>query len=464
MGQGWRARAGRRSRIAPDPDLQLADGSRVAVIGGGPAGSFFAYFLLRLANAIDLRLEVDIFEPRHFAQGGPAGCNHCGGIVSESLVQMLATDGINLPPSVVQRGIYSYVLHMDVGSVEIESPVLEQRIASIYRGNGPRGGEDTSWDSFDGFLQQTCEKEGARVIHKLVTGLERNGDRRPVVATADGEEFTYDFVALATGVNSNFNRLLSADFITGLPGTSRTFISEFRPDPGHIQESFGDSMHVFLLDIPRLEFAALIPKGEYLTMAMLGEDIDRELIARFLDSSEVAHVLGRARPPGVCTCSPLINVQGPARPYGDRVVLVGDMGVTRLYKDGIGAAFRTSKAAAEAALIHGVSFEALERHYMPACRAIAVDNTYGRIIFAFTDIFRKSRFARRVVLEMTAREQSGRGGKHMSHVLWNMFTGSTPYREVFFRAIHPGFVFGLLRSFAVCVLSRSRRDESAAAA
>ena len=47
-------------------DLNLQDGSRVAVIGGGPAGSFFTYFLLKMAEEIDLELEVDVFEPRFF--------------------------------------------------------------------------------------------------------------------------------------------------------------------------------------------------------------------------------------------------------------------------------------------------------------------------------------------------------------------------------------------------------------
>ena len=422
---------------------QLVDGSRVAVVGGGPAGSFFAYFLLRLANVIDLQLEVDIFEPRRFMHGGPAGCNHCGGIVSESLVQMLATEGINLPNTVVQRGIFSYLLHMDVGSVEIESPILEQRIASVYRGNGPRGGEDTSWESFDGYLQMTAEKEGARIIHQLVTGLTRDNGR-PVVTTTDGRSSTYDLAVLATGVNSNFRQIIDEGFVEGLPEVSRTFISEFKAGREAIQEVLGDSMHVFLLDIPRLEFAALIPKGDYVTMAMLGNKIDRELIGRFLDTSEVQRAFPVRAVPGVCTCAPLINVKGPERPYGDRVVMVGDMGVTRLYKDGIGAAFRTSKAAAETAIIHGISSAEFEEHYKPTCRSIAVDNNFGHVIFAFTTIFRKSRFARRVVLRMTAVEQRRGKGRHMSTILWNLFTGSAPYREVFVRALHPGFLFGLV--------------------
>src|SRR3990172_7082366 len=98
-------------------DFELRDGARVAVIGGGPAVSFFACFLLDMAARTGLDLSVDVFDPKDFSRPGPTSCNHCGGIVSESLVQALALEGINLPGDVVQRGIDSYVLHMDVGDV-----------------------------------------------------------------------------------------------------------------------------------------------------------------------------------------------------------------------------------------------------------------------------------------------------------------------------------------------------------
>ena len=41
--------------------LELTDGSRVGVIGGGPAGSFFSFFLLNMADAIGLDVSVDIY-------------------------------------------------------------------------------------------------------------------------------------------------------------------------------------------------------------------------------------------------------------------------------------------------------------------------------------------------------------------------------------------------------------------
>src|SRR3972149_6769693 len=84
--------------------IALEDGSRIGVIGGGPAGALFAYFALTFAPRMDLDLRVGIFEPRDFTKPGPAGCNMCGGIVSESLVQLLALEGIDLPPTVVPRG------------------------------------------------------------------------------------------------------------------------------------------------------------------------------------------------------------------------------------------------------------------------------------------------------------------------------------------------------------------------
>lgn len=434
------------SHPSADGDAVLEDGSRVAVIGGGPAGSLFAYLLLRLAHTIDLDIGVDVYEPRHFTHCGPAGCNHCGGIVSESLVQMLATEGINLPPTVVQRGIYSYVLHMDAGVVEIESPIEEQRIAAIYRGNGPRTSVDMPWESFDGYLQQVCEKEGAHLVHQLVIGMDREGDL-PVVITNEGAT-TYDLVAVASGVNSNFVSLLDDRAATGRAEVSRTFITEFELGADKILETLGDSMHVFLLDIPRLEFAALIPKGDYVTMAMLGDEIDSDLVKRFLDAPEVREAFPIGTMPAVCTCAPVINVNGPDRPFGERVVLIGDAGTTRLYKDGIGAAYRTAKAAAETAIVHGISAHDFEQHYFPTCRAIANDNMFGRLIFFFTIAVRKSRYARTAVLRMTTREQRRPKGRHMSGVLWNMFTGSAPYRDVFFNSLHPGFLYGLTRSLA----------------
>jgi len=358
-------------------DLELHDGAHVAVIGGGPAGSLFSYFLSTSAHTVGLSVDVDIFEPRSFSRSGPGGCNHCGGIISESLVQILAAEGIALPQHVVRRAIESYVVHMDVGSVRIASPVDERRIAAVYRGNGPREGGDVGVESFDGFLLEMAVEHGARVIRKLVVGIDWDGGL-PRLREADGTTTPYDLVCIATGVNSNFVRLLEGSGVElEAPETTRTYICEFRPESGDVARRLGDAMHVFLLDIPRLEFAAPIPKGEFVTMCLLGSDVDQELVHEFLTAPEVRRCQPTDQVPCVCACSPLINVRGVRRPYADRLVVVGDGGVTRLYKDGIGAAYRTAKSAATTAVYQGISEQAFRRTYGPTVKAISFDNTIG---------------------------------------------------------------------------------------
>ncbi len=89
------ARCAMRDRGDHHDRLTLQQGCRVGVVGGGPAGSFFSYFLLEMARDLDVDVHLDIYEPRDFSQPGPAGCNMCGGIISESLVQALAAEGQN---------------------------------------------------------------------------------------------------------------------------------------------------------------------------------------------------------------------------------------------------------------------------------------------------------------------------------------------------------------------------------
>lgn len=440
-------------------DFTLRDGSRIAVVGGGPAGSFFSYFLLKMANAIDLDIEVDIYEPRSFQYCGPAGCNHCGGIVSELLVQTLAAEGIVLPRSVVQRAVESYVVHMDVGDVEIESPVHEQRIAALYRGNGPREGGDVQLESFDGFLQGMATNQGANIVRKLIIDVS-SPDGLPFLQFADGDGESYDLVTVAAGVNSNFINLLDdlpGDFEP--PKTTRGYICEFHSTREEILDILGRSVHVFLLDIPRFEFAAIIPKGEFATVVMVGEDLDQELVHQFLNDPVVRRAFPTDRIPCVCSCSPLINLGARKRPYGDRVVMIGDSGITRLYKDGIGAAFRTGKAAATAAIFHGVSSEDFARHYWPACKRIVNDNRIGKVMFATNAIMKNSRLTRRAMLTMAQREQARAEAKpHMSSLLWNMFTGSAPYVEMFRGTLHPGFIYNLLLSVAAGFRPKSKKE------
>jgi flavin-dependent dehydrogenase len=424
----------------------LANGSRVAVIGGGPAGSLFAYFLLRMAARADLDIAVDIYEPRRFDQPAPTGCNMCGGLISETLVQHLAAEGLFLDDNVIQRGIDSYVLHTDIGSVGIAAPNNEMRMGAVHRGSGPRDADPGRWASLDHYFLTSAVERGANVIRARVDEVTRS-DGRPTIRARGGEPSRYDLAVVATGVNTS---LLKAFEGLGIgyerPGVTKTLIREYRLGGDVIQRSLGTSMHVFLLNIPRLEFAALIPKGDYVTMCLLGDGIDSGVADAFAASSEVRRVMPAGWEPTdrTCQCRPWMNVRGVDRPYGDRVVFIGDTGVTRLYKDGIGSAYRTAKGAATTALFHGVSDRAFHDHFLPVCRSIRNDNRIGRIAFFLTRGVQRLRPLREAMMTIT-RDEQRRGQNRMSAALWDMFSGSAPYSEILPRMIAPPLIAQWLR-------------------
>jgi len=446
--------------------MELEDGSRVGVIGAGPAGSFAAYFLLQMARQVGQGLEVDIYDFKDFSEAGPKGCNNCGGIISESLVQILATEGVILPPSVVQRGIDSYVLHTEVGKVRIETPTHEMRIAAVHRGAGPRGSEGLRCDSLDAYLLALAREKGARFVRGRVEEVSWD-DGRPRVRLKGGAAVTYDLLVCAVGINTASLKLFEGlDISYRPPRITKTFICEYRLGRERVSRHLGNAMHVFLLDIPHLEFAALIPKGEHVTLCLLGEGLDKRLLERFLAEPAVRACF----PPDMdlsgpaCQCGPRLQMRGAGHPYGDRIVFVGDSGVSRLYKDGIGAAYRTGKAAALAAFFEGVSGEAFERRYLPACRSIATDNAFGKALFTSSVLFRKLRFLQRGMVRMVEREQGLSRGEDrvLSGVLWDTFTGSAPYRDIFRRALRPGLLLGLAGNVLLSIFpSRTERGSSA---
>ena len=428
----------------------MTDGSRIAVVGGGPAGSFFSYYALEYARRFGLEIELDLFETKEFTKRGAAGCNHCGGIVSESLVQELATDGIIIPSEVIQRGIHTYTMHTEQGTRVIHAPSDEQRIASVFRGCGPRGCLDKNIRGFDNFLLGLCKEKGARVILEKVNSLERTDDGI-LVGSSNSPAQRYDLVVGAAGLAGK-----TLEMFKGIcpsyspPETTRTYISEFLMKPEDIVQSFGDSMHVFLLDLPQITFGALIPKDNYVTLVLLGEDIDQEIVQSFLASEEVKSCfppdfpIERTMP---CKCYPFINVRQAEHAYGDRVVLVGDAASSKLYKNGIGAAFATGKAAASTAIFEGISEFHFEKYYAPICRDLDRDNTVGKFIFWVTKVIQKSPILKRGVLGLVGKEQANEHSAfRMSSALWDTFTGSAGYRNILRRFLHPGLLAGLTTS------------------
>jgi flavin-dependent dehydrogenase len=412
--------------------ITLQDGAEIAVIGGGPAGSLFSLFALKLAYFIGKRLNITIYEPKDFKEQGPRGCNHCGGIISEILVQMLAVEGINLPEAVVQRGIDSYRLHTALGTVSIETPAHEKTIATVYRGGGPRGVVGNLKESFDDFLLSLAEENGAAVKPIHVEEIIFSGGK-PALLSAKTTLQRADLVVGAFGINSkSWDLFENLGFGYKPPRLQTTAIAEIALDEQDIRERFGNSIHLFLLPERHLKFAALIPKTTYITLCILGSKITAGTVPTFLEHPSVRKVLGDVSNKICCRCLPKMNVRAPARPFNDRIVAIGDAGSTRLLKDGLGAAYYLGKAAAKTAVLHGVGNGEWAEHYLPAYRSLIIDNRYGGLLYLFTELFKRVPLLTKGMLGVLEKEQADpRNQKILSSILWDMFTGNERFKRIF---------------------------------
>ena len=52
-------------------NMSWGDKANIAVIGGGPTGSFFSIFALKMAKMVGKELNITIFEPKRFYKGRP---------------------------------------------------------------------------------------------------------------------------------------------------------------------------------------------------------------------------------------------------------------------------------------------------------------------------------------------------------------------------------------------------------
>ena len=417
--------------------IRLTDGDRVCIIGGGPAGSFAALQLLAQSRRLGMRLEVTIFEPRDFSIPGSGGCNRCAGIISTRLIHDLESLEISLADDVIQSEIRAYSIHLNHEVVTIDRPEPEYQIVSIYRGGGPRLHPFGPVTSFDGYLLSEACARGAERIRARAIAVTWDG--KPIIHTAQ-DRFAADLVILATGVNSRSP--LGDEFGYQPPRTEIMAQDEF-PLP---QGWPSDQVRSYFQKPPGLAFGALIPKGSYVNISLLGRGLAADAIRDFIEAHELNEDLSISSG-SLCGCNPRIAVGLAKRYFGDRWVAVGDAAVTRLYKDGIGAAFSTAEKAVHTALTVGISEAAFRKEYRPLCKEIVKDNNYGRILFRLWDLTLRFRFLLRVwVGIIKSEEDMQRSQRIHSRILWGMFTGSEPYRHLFRILFSKGSIIPLFRS------------------
>ncbi len=428
--------------------LQLQNGSRIAIIGAGPAGSLFASFALDLAAAKGLDISIALFDGKNFADSGPKGCNLCAGVISETLVDLLHGYGIALPADRVQHRIDGYRLQAKAGEYLLQHPRGQARITTVFRGNGPRLSSSASNVSFDDYLLDHVRMRSVEVISQLVRRIELPTVSSGRVRLYFGPEGSVsmveaDLLVGAFGLNTDMmNKIRQLGFGYRPPPTVRARCMELELGERLIQERFSDNiLAVTWRSGGGMRLGAIVPKKDHLTINVVGRThVAKEDLREMLELPSVRNKF----PGGItwsgakCSCAPRIAVGPARRPFSDRVVIIGDASCTRYYKNGIESAFVTARLAAEAAFNLGVSRSALKKGYFQSAKkAIIRDNRYGKMLFRIYSLVDSSALLSEIMLRVAREDQAGRGGGQMIDVLWSMYTGSVPYRSIALMFLRP---------------------------
>lgn len=435
--------------------IKLSNNSRVIVIGGGPAGAFFSYQILKLARGKNLSIDLKILEGKYFLKSGPPGCNFCAGVLSETLMEKMKEIGLLLPSEIAQSSVEGYCMLTKKGRLFLYHPLSLKKIVTVFRGNGPLFSNITKNISFDEFLLREAEKMGAEVLYKRVQSIELPGNPYDkVLVKTENETFEADLVVGAFGLNTDLlTKIKNMGFGYKPPKVVKTCQTELNLGAKFVKEKFQDLIYILNMGIKDLRFSAIIPKGDYITITLVGKkDLTFSHMEKFLKTDFMKELLpeGFSLPPQHCHCLPRIAITSAKKPYTNRFVIIGDASCSRYYKNGIESALTTATLAAETAINYGVSEEDFKKLYWRRARKIIIDNFFGRVLFFVNDFISRFRF----ILESHLRiiNSSHFPSSILKDILWNMFTGNIEYRKIFLKSINPFLLFSMGFSGLIAIL------------
>jgi len=419
-------------------DLALKDGSKIAVIGGGPAGSFFAHFARKWSTQKGIDVSVTIFDGKDFLQRGPKGCNLCAGVIAESLNKKMKEEGIFLPEKRIINRAEGYCLHVDSDSLLLSSAENEKNtIATVFRGNGPRYSFFPETISFDDFLLSWAQDRGAKVISQPVWEIKLPEDKSRPLSLYHGkkdnlQKFEADLIVGAFGVNTYLmKKIQNLGFGYKPPQTISTYQAEIKLGKEEVFKHFGNSIHVYMPKSKSLRYATVIPKGDYITVTLIGKkNVTGEVFQEFLNLEDIKSRIPPFEPH--CFCYPKIVVSPSRNPFTKRLVMIGDASFSRHYKNGIESAFITAKLAAETAFCSGIDASSFSSSYHKQAKKLIIhDNYYGQFLFLINDIISSVPLLTHSHLSLAKQKGDEDSPKKARSILWNMFTGNIPYRDIF---------------------------------
>ena len=435
--------------------LFLKDGSKIVIVGGGPAGSFFANFALHLAKRKGIDISVQIFDRRSFLKAGQSGCNMCAGVISDSLYEKLKNSNIVIPKTKVQQLIDGYYFQTQECGVQLYHPQKHHKphIMTVFRGGGPNFETQHENISFDDLLLHHAENHGAIINTATVQEIYISrtfGAPVDIVIIKDGirSNIQADLVVGAFGLNTTIvKRMLGWKVKYKPPRSVHACNAELPLGSAYIKEHFGNNIYCFALGIDPIKFAAFTPKGDYVTVTLVGKkDVTKKHLIKFLAHPIIKDLLPEnwQVPRNLCICFPKMPVTHAKSPYADRMVMVGDASISRFYKSGIESAFTTAQLAAKTAFENGVTADAFKNdYYRKARKLLARDNRFGHIIYGINGFVTKRKSLLTPYFKNVKKNPDSWVARRMNEILWGMVTGNIPYEKIFFKLVSPWYNLAL---------------------
>jgi flavin-dependent dehydrogenase len=424
MNQGSRSLKASQEESSLGP---LENGGRVIIIGGGPGGVSCALALHHMATRMGRVLEITIIENKQFGVGRQY--NQCVGVLSPPVSSLIEEKLCISFPMHLQRGfIQGYILHTGKEQIVLdedgEHSIALRRVL------------------FDAYMLDSVREFGIRVIPARFVDLEFFHDH--VVVYTESSPIRGDVVVGAWGMDDGSAALFNR--VTGYrsPEALYSVVTKYHPGEEGMAR-FGNYIHAFLPRHKRIEFGAVTPKGNHLTINIAGRSVDSDLMNEFISRPYVKRVLPDFDKAGVYDSSDLVFFKGrfpcssAKRYYGDRYVIVGDAaGLVRAFKGkGITSAVQTGIRAAETILHYGISEACFAYHYYRANQDIIRDYPYGRLMRFFTIFMSRAKLLDPVI-------RAAKKDQDLRNALLDAVSAHDSYRNVLRRVVKPQSLYKVL--------------------
>ena len=405
------------------------DGGKVVIIGGGPGGTACALALQKFASQKAIDIDITIIEGKEFST--KRHHNQCVGVLSPPLPSLLEdTLGVKFPSHICIGNIERYILYNEGEEIRLEDDGEPSRAVRRVQ--------------FDAYMLEQVSTRGVRIHPARAVDLEFHADN--VIVYTENTSLEADVVVGAFGMDEGSAAMFARTTRYRSPQGLDSVVVNY-PVNDHEREKLAGSIHAYLPANPRIEFGAVTPKCDHLTINIAGRTVDTPLMRAFLEMPEVRNVLsGKGKSNNIQDGSisfykgrfPRSLARGY---YGNRYVMVGDAsGLVRAFKGkGATTAMLTGIRAADTIINHGISSHVFHYHYRNANQDIIQDLPYGRGMRLVT--LAMSNFGLMGIVLRAARKSPA-----LRSALFGAVSGHTSYREVLGQVLRPNVAWAILRA------------------